>query len=148
VATLVDIGWVAERLHQPGMLILDSRLYMRYLMGHLPGAVNVPAPYVFGPDGLLLPPAGLAAWLGRAGLSDDVTPVVYDSHDGQRGALLIWVLEYLGRRDVHLMDAFYDAWRVAGHPIVYPRHAVAACRLHGPAQPRRARGDPGRAPGR
>ncbi len=126
MATLVDIGWVAERLHQPGMLILDSRLYMRYLMGHLPGAVNVPAPYVFGPDGLLLP----------------------DSHDGQRGALLIWVLEYLGRRDVHLMDAFYDAWRVAGHPIVYPRHAVAACRLHGPAQPRRARGDPGRAPGR
>src|SRR4051794_24910011 len=112
------MDWVVERLQQPGVLFLDPRLPMRYLQGHLPGAVSIPAPHAFGPDGALLPPEPLADWLGAAGVGDDVTPVVYDGYDGQRGALLVWVLEYLGRRDVCLLDVFYDAWRAAGRPIV------------------------------
>src|SRR5262245_40525640 len=111
------MDWVAERLQRPDVLVLDPRLSMRYLQGHLPGAVSVPAPGAFGPDGALLPPDQLANWLGAAGLREDLTPVVYDSHDGQRGALLVWVLEYLGRQDVCLLDVFYEAWRAAGRPI-------------------------------
>jgi thiosulfate/3-mercaptopyruvate sulfurtransferase len=106
---------------------------MRYLQGHLPGAVSVPAPRAFDADGRLRPPAELAAWLGAAGLSDDFTPLVYDSHDGQRGALLVWLLEYLGRADVRLLDVYYEAWRAAGQPIAYratpPRSAAFTPRL-------------------
>jgi len=127
------MDWVAERLQQPDVLVLDPRLPMRYLQGHLPGAVSVPAPRAFGPDGALLPPDQLAAWLAAAGLRDDLTPIVYDGHDGQRGALLVWVLEYLGRQDVRLLDVFYEAWRAAGRPIVYraavPQPAAFTVRL-------------------
>ena len=113
------MDWVAERLGRPDVLLLDPRLRMRYLQGHLPGAVSVPLPQALGPDGALLAPEALAAWLGAAGLGDAVTPVIYDGYDGQRGAMLAWVLEYLGRDDVRLMDAYYDTWRAAGRPVQY-----------------------------
>jgi thiosulfate/3-mercaptopyruvate sulfurtransferase len=124
VVRLVAADWVAERLGRPDLLLLDPRLSMRYLQGHLPGAVSVPLPKAFGPDGALLPPPALAAWLGDAGLSDGVTPLVYDGHDGQRGAMLVWLLEYLGRADVCLLDVYYDAWRAAGRPVQYRAAAV------------------------
>jgi len=134
MATLVDMDWTAERLQRPDVLVLDPRLPMRYLQGHLPGAVSVPALRAFDADGTLSSPDQLAAWLGAAGLRDDLTPVVYDGHDGQRGALLVWVLEYLGRQDVCLLDVFYEAWRAAGRPIVYraaaPQPATFTARVN------------------
>src|SRR6476659_5194773 len=113
------MDWVAERLHQPGHLVLDPRLAMRYLQGHLPGAVSVPLPRAFGGDGALRPPTELAEWLGAAGLADDVTPIVYDGYDGQRGAFLAWLLAYRGGADVRLMDTFYAGWVAARRPIAY-----------------------------
>jgi len=119
VVRLVAADWVHERLGRVDVLLLDPRLPMRYLQGHLPGAVSVPLPKAFDPGGGLLPPEALAAWLGAAGLSDAATPVVYDGYDGQRGAMLAWLLEYLGRADVCLLDVYYDAWRADGRPVQY-----------------------------
>ena len=42
MATFVSADWVSERIGRPGYLIIDPRSAMRYLMGHLRGAVNVP----------------------------------------------------------------------------------------------------------
>ena len=30
-----------------------------------------------------------------------------------------WVLEYLGRDDVHVMDILYDAWKEQGREVLY-----------------------------
>ena len=54
MARLVSTSWVAERLGQRGFLIIDPRRPMKYLSGHLPGAVNLPAYKAFGADGALL----------------------------------------------------------------------------------------------
>ena len=53
MARLVSTSWVAERLGQRGFLIIDPRRPMKYLSGHLPGAVNLPAYKAFGADGAL-----------------------------------------------------------------------------------------------
>ena len=119
MVTFVSADWVSEHIGRPGYLIIDPRSAMRYLMGHLRGAVNVPFKKLQGPDGRLGQPEQLAAAFGDAGLGDDITPVLYDHQDGRNAAMAAWVLEYLGRTDVHVMDLLFDAWKAQGREVLY-----------------------------
>ena len=119
MATLVSADWVSEHIGRPGYLIIDPRSAMRYLMGHLRGAVSVPFKKLQGLDGRLGPPEQLAAAFGEVGLGDDVTPVLYDHQDGRNAAMGSWVLEYLGRSDVHLMESRYEDWKDQGREVLY-----------------------------
>ena len=58
--TFVSADWVSERIDRPGYLIIDPRSAMRYLMGHLKGAVNVPFKKLQGADGRIGQPEQLA----------------------------------------------------------------------------------------
>ena len=119
MATFVTADWVAERIGQPGYLVIDPRSAMRYLMGHLRGAVSVPYKKLQAPDGQLGPPEQLASAFGAVGLADDVTPILYDHQDGRNAAMSAWVLAYLGRSDVHIMDLRYEAWKGQGREVLY-----------------------------
>ena len=116
---LIEPSWVAEALGSAQVLVLDPRTRTRYLQGHLQGAVSVPVSRLVGDNGRLLPADRLADLLGAAGLDDTVVPVVYDSHDGQRGAFMAWVLEYVGSRDVRMMDTFFEGWASLGREKFY-----------------------------
>ncbi|MBF6559298.1 MAG: sulfurtransferase [Candidatus Binataceae bacterium] len=126
MAKLVGADWVAEHLESREIAIVDPRRPMKYLLGHLPGAINIPMYRAFGADGRLLAPDALAAFIGGAGLGDGVTPILYDSPEGQNAAMLAWMLEYLGRADVLVMDAFYEYWKAAGREVRYRPVAAAA----------------------
>jgi thiosulfate/3-mercaptopyruvate sulfurtransferase len=119
MATLVTAKWVEQHLNAPHILLLDPRRPMRYLQGHLKGAVNLPVYKAFDADGTLLPDERLQRWIGAAGLDDQATPVIYDSFDGQNGAMLTWLLEYVGRTDVHLLNIFFERWVAEGHEVFY-----------------------------
>ena len=119
MATFVSADWVSDHIGRPGHLIIDPRSAMRYMMGHLRGAVSVPFKKLQGPDGRLGQPDQLAAAFGEAGLGDGITPVLYDHQDGRNAAMVAWVLEYLGRGDVHIMDLLYDAWKDQGREVIY-----------------------------
>jgi len=74
---------VAERIGKSDFVIVDPRRPMKYLAGHLSGAVNLPVYRAFGDNGSLLDEAALAEWLGAGGVGEGVTPVLYDSPQGQ-----------------------------------------------------------------
>ena len=119
MAAFVDADWVAHRMGSPGYLVIDTRYSMRYLMGHLKSAVNVPPPKLRDAQGGVLPSEELADLFGVAGLGDEVTPVLYDGYDGRNVAMIAWVLEYLGRDDVHIMDIVFDKWKEQGREVFY-----------------------------
>ena len=119
MAILVSPDWVSERIERPDVLVIDPRSAMRYLMGHLRGAVNLPFKKMQGLDGRLGPPEQLAAAFAEAGLGDGVTPVLYDHQDGRNAAMAAWVLEYLGRDDVHIMDLRFEDWKEQGREVLY-----------------------------
>jgi thiosulfate/3-mercaptopyruvate sulfurtransferase len=129
MAKLVDAEWVAERLESKEIIVVDPRRPMKYLSGHLPGAINIPIYQAFGADGKLLKPAGLADFIGGAGLGDSATPVLYDSPEGQNAAMLAWTLEYLGRRDVRILDSYYENWQARGMEVRYKPVTAAATRF-------------------
>ncbi|HZO80707.1 MAG TPA: rhodanese-like domain-containing protein [Candidatus Binataceae bacterium] len=116
---LVGPQRVAERLGSSAFVLVDPRRPMKYLSGHLPGAVNLPAYRAFGDDGRLLDPAVLGAWLGAGGIGDGAAPLLYDSPQGQNAAMVAWILEYLGVPEVYLLDVFFERWKSEGREVVY-----------------------------
>jgi thiosulfate/3-mercaptopyruvate sulfurtransferase len=119
MATIVTAEWLEAHRDALTMLLLDPRRPMRYLQGHLKGAVNLPIYKAFDAEGKLLPDDQLQRWIGAAGLDDQTIPLIYDSYDGQNGAMLAWLLEYFGRSDVHLLNIFYERWVAEGHEAFY-----------------------------
>ncbi len=126
MVTFVPPEWVAARIDSPDTLILDPRRPMKYLQGHLKNAVNLPLSQASDEEAKLLAPESLARSVGAAGLGQQTTPVLYDSPDGQNGAMLAWILEYLGHTDVHMMNVFFEGWVAQGWEVFYKPVAVAA----------------------
>jgi thiosulfate/3-mercaptopyruvate sulfurtransferase len=115
----VGTQWLAERLGAPELVIVDPRRPMKYLSGHLPGAINLPVYRAFGADARLLDAAALERWLGGGGIGDGLKPVVYDSPQGQNAAMLAWILEYLGVPEICVLEVFFERWKAEGRAIAY-----------------------------
>ena len=133
MTTFVSADWVEENIlrqaqdgNRAGYLLVDPRSAMRYLMGHLRGAVSVPLKKLQDPQARLLPPEEMASVFAAAGLGDDVIPVLYDGQDGRNAAMHAWILEYLGRDDIHVMDLLYDQWKEQGREVLYRPVAMQA----------------------
>lgn len=123
---LVSSEWVAERLESPEFLVMDPRSAMRYLSGHPKNAVSFSVAKQRDAEGRLVGAEELARRLGQAGLDASQTPVIYDSADGRNAALLAWILAYLGRTKVCVMETFWEQWVEDGREVFYrPVEATA-----------------------
>jgi thiosulfate/3-mercaptopyruvate sulfurtransferase len=133
--TFVSAQWVEEHLGSPEVVVLDPRSPLRYTTGHPKGAVNAPIAKARDASGNLLPVAELARWLGSLGLDDHHTPVIYDNADGRSAAMLAWILQYLGRDDVHLMETLWEKWVADGREVFYKPVAAVAREFHAKPRP-------------
>jgi thiosulfate/3-mercaptopyruvate sulfurtransferase len=120
LAELVDFSWINEHKDDADLVIADSRPPVKYLQGHIPRAVNLPASRVFDRGTLeLLSFERLAGIFGAAGIDGDTTVVVCDDYDGQNEAMLAWTLELLGHPRVKLLSTFMDGWAKENRSISY-----------------------------
>ena len=113
---LVDTDWLADRLEAPGLIIVDFRKSRRaYLCQHIPGAIYLTRDAVLSRvDGIpnMMPPFDdLVRRLEQTGISNQMTVVVYDEHDGLWASRLFWTLEYLGHPDVRLLNGGWSKWK-------------------------------------
>jgi thiosulfate/3-mercaptopyruvate sulfurtransferase len=131
---LVSSEWVEQRLDSSEFLLLDPRSPIRYMAGHPKNAVNFPVAKQRDANGRVLPADELARRLGNAGLDSHRAPVLYDNADGRSAAFLAWILAYLGRDDVHIMETFWEQWLTGRREVFYrpvqptPRTFIARLR--------------------
>lgn len=130
MATLADPTWVNYWLELDDVHILDPRQADDYARGHLPGAVNLPLERLLDEDKALLPDDALAAAFGEAGVDESKRSLVYDGVDGRRGALMSWVLEYLGRGEISLCALLYEGWVKQGYPTTSQPVTPIPCRFN------------------
>jgi thiosulfate/3-mercaptopyruvate sulfurtransferase len=107
---IVSADWVEKHLDSPDFLVLDPRSAVRYMAGHPKNAVNLSVAKLRDSQGNLVPNGELARRIGKAGLDAKRAPVIYDNADGRNAAFLAWMLIYLGRSDVHVMESFWEQW--------------------------------------
>lgn len=93
---------------------------MKYLGGHIPGAVNLPMGNILDQKTLALKPESeLSQILGNAGVDTKTPVMLYDNFDGQNAAMLAWVLEYMGHQRVKILSTRLDTWTDQGHELRY-----------------------------
>ncbi len=145
-AMLAETDWLGAHLDDPSLRIVDIRGSIKpptapqpwyaasreaYEAGHIPGAVFV--------DWLrdIVDPSApvkmtvaradqFAALMGRLGIGDEHTVVVYDD-SGHLAPRLWWALHYYGHPAVRVLNGGCTKWVAEGRPVTrdLPRHAPA-----------------------
>ena len=145
---LVSTGWLAENLGRPEIRILDVRWRpdgsgaAAFAAGHIPGAVHVDwraeliEPAEDDEVLLLAGPDRVAAAMGRAGVGDGTTVVIYDDTQNLFSSRTWWSLRAYGFESARLLDGGIPAWAAQGRPHTHPHPAHG----HAPDTPPRVLG--------
>ncbi|MFW6267308.1 MAG: sulfurtransferase [Halanaerobium sp.] len=116
---LISAEELNEIKDQDDVVVLDFRREDQYLLGHIPGALQLWRPDVSDDDheydGMRISRQGLANWLGDNGISPDDTVVIYTEGGGHDAARMWWLMERLGHEDIRLLDGGIDYWRAADY---------------------------------
>jgi thiosulfate/3-mercaptopyruvate sulfurtransferase len=127
---LVSTDWLAERIGAAGVGIVDGSYFLpaanrdpraEYLSAHIPGAVffdiDEIADQGSGLPHMLPTPQAFADAVGRLGIGNDMTIVVYDSVGLFSSPRVWWTLRVFGARDVFILDGGLPKWMAEGRPI-------------------------------
>lgn len=127
---LVGNDWLAARLGQSDVVVVDGSFYLpamkrdpaaEYLAGHIPGAVrfdideiadkSIPLPH------MLPSPEQFAQAVGRLGISDRDTIVVYDGAGLFSAPRVWWTFRLFGAQNVFILDGGLPRWKAEGQPL-------------------------------
>lgn len=118
---LVDGGWLAERLGDPALRVLDVRAGDQYDGGHIPSAIHLFPRDLDVVDERkvsdLRPAADVAQVLGELGIGDNHRVVIYDDAQTIWAARVFWALDYLGHPAASVLDGGWPRWAAADRPI-------------------------------
>ncbi len=126
---LISVDELRSLIAQQAVVVVDTRFDLGdpaagrrlYEEGHIPGAAfldldeDLAAPIGATTGRHPLPDvAQIATTLGRLGIGNDSTVVVYDGSNGAIAARAWWVLRWLGHERTRLLDGGLAAWLAAG----------------------------------
>jgi len=110
---LVDADWVEAHLNDPKVRLIEVDVDTNaYDQGHIPGAVGFNWKKEL-QDQVVRAPLSkehLEELLGRAGVSNDTTIVLYGDNNNWFAAWALWILKYYGHEDVRLLDGGRVKW--------------------------------------
>lgn len=121
----------------PEIRIIDVREKIKYLAGHIPGAVNIWRPDITDKDhpipGMMAPQTQIEQLMGRLGVTSQNKLVLYS--DGPDAARLWWILAYYGFpiTQMKLLDGGLEGWKTKGYPteMIPPQVSPTQFRLSG-----------------
>ncbi|MEA2875512.1 MAG: thiosulfate/3-mercaptopyruvate sulfurtransferase [Hyphomicrobiales bacterium] len=125
----VSTEWLAERLNDPNVVVVDGSFYLptlkrdakaEYLAAHIPGAVHFDIDAIADHSTKLphmLPGADeFAAAVGKLGIGDGMTIVVYDGTGLGGSPRVWWTFRVFGAEDVFVLDGGLPKWKAEGRP--------------------------------
>jgi thiosulfate/3-mercaptopyruvate sulfurtransferase len=126
---LIETGELAGILSNADVRVLDVRPAEEYRQGHLPGAMNVPAPATddlqANREGFPLPPEWAQRLFRMAGVNASSRVVVYDSQGYRFAARVFYVLEFFGHEYVQILNGGFRKWQSEGRPTTVETPIVA-----------------------
>jgi thiosulfate/3-mercaptopyruvate sulfurtransferase len=110
---LVSTAWVAEHVDHPGVRIVEVDVdTMSYEQGHVPHAItwNWTTDLCDTMVRDIVPRAALESLLGRSGIDNSTTIVLYGDNNNWFAAWAFWQLKVYGHDDVRIMDGGRRKW--------------------------------------
>lgn len=143
---VVSADWAEKQLGAPGFRLVDASWYLpaqnrnaaeEYAAGHIPGAVffdqDVIADHSTGLPHTIPSEQVFAEAVGRFGISETDTIVVYDGPGFFSAPRVWWLFRLFGAADVYVLDGGLDGWKRDGRAVTSdlsePMPAVFNARL-------------------
>ena len=117
---LAETGWLAGRLSDPTVRVVDARSDKDYAGGHIPGAVHISGFALGGirPGPEMPEPEAFARVVGALGIDERTPVVVYDAGGrSQMAGMTAWTFLYYGHPDVRYLDGGLAKWTAEGLPL-------------------------------
>ncbi len=117
---LAETDWLAGRLSDPTIRVVDARSDKDYARGHIPGAVHLDGWSLGGlRTGSEMPePEAFAHLIGALGIDEHTKVVVYDAgRPPPTAGVVAWALLYYGHPDARLLDGGLTKWTGEGQPL-------------------------------
>ncbi len=125
----------------PDVIAIDVRTRDAFDEGHIPNARHLDPNAVVAElspiTGSLRPIAEIEALLGPLGVAANRRVIFYDDRGGFHAARMMWLMEYLGHKNVAVLNGGLSGWRAVGGPIVQDTPPVAPARFQSAPSPRR-----------
>jgi thiosulfate/3-mercaptopyruvate sulfurtransferase len=117
---LVETDWVAERLEDPNVRIVESdEDLLLYDQGHVPGAVMID--WVGDLNDRVrrdyLDKAGFEKLCSEKGISNDTTVVFYGDKNNWWATYAFWVFQLFGHTNARIMNGGRKKWIDEGRPL-------------------------------
>jgi thiosulfate/3-mercaptopyruvate sulfurtransferase len=143
---LVSTDWVAQNLTAPNTRLVEVDVdTSAYDQGHIPGAVgwNWQTQLQDNIRRDLIDRTALETLLGKSGISNDTTILLYGDNNNWFAAYAFWQLKYYGHKDVRLVNGGRKKWLEEKRPTTTEATniAPAAYRASGTDESIRARRD-------
>jgi len=127
---LIETQGLAQLLSNPQLRLLDTRPPDQYELGHLPGALNLPAletdDLEANRQGFPIPPDQAERLFRDRGISSNSQVVVYDDQGNRFAARVFYVLEFFGHPHVQILNGGLKKWQSEGRPLSEVSPRVAA----------------------
>jgi len=127
---LVTTEWLAARLHEPEVTIVDGSFYLpalkrdaksEYLAGHIPSAVffdiDAIADHSTDLPHMLPGATQFTKDVGALGIGRDDTIVIYDGVGFGGAPRVWWTFRLFGAQKVYILDGGLPKWKAEGRPI-------------------------------
>ncbi|TCT40302.1 3-mercaptopyruvate sulfurtransferase [Martelella mediterranea] len=127
---IVSPDWLETRLGASGLSIIDASWYLpahnrsgkaEYAKHHIPGAIffdqDEIADKTTGLPHSLPAPDFFASEMGKRGISEKDTIVVYDGPGFFSAPRVWWMLQIMGAHEVFVLDGGFDGWKAARRPV-------------------------------
>jgi thiosulfate/3-mercaptopyruvate sulfurtransferase len=117
---LVSTEWVAQHQNDPAIRLVEVDVdTTAYDQGHIAGAVgwNWQTQLQDNVRRDLIEKTALEELLGRSGISNDTTVILYGDNNNWFAAYAFWQLKYYGHKDVRLMNGGRKKWLEEKRPL-------------------------------
>ena len=102
-------------------ILIDTRSFLEYKNGHIPGAVNIDLFQLHWFDtskrGIKDFNRQTRILLSNIGIQRESEIVFYDNVSGISAARGVWLLLYFSHKMVNMLDGGFEGWKRAGYPI-------------------------------
>ena len=130
VPPLVSTAWLAERLGQPGIVVLDATYHLpnvprdaraEYAREHIPGALFFDVDGISDPGSdlphMLPSPADFARAVEALGIGNGDHVVTYDTYGLMSAARPWWMFRTFGHERISVLDGGLAKWKREGRPL-------------------------------
>jgi len=126
-AGVISVKEAAKLAKSGQAVIVSARSASDYDKKHIKGAVNIYHKDLYKADGvesMLKSPVEIAKIFGEKGISVDSKIIIYDNGDNKLAGRIYWVFEYLGAKDVNILDGHIKGWMKGRKPVTKNPTAV------------------------